>query len=64
LFRYYYQLFENELPNPVNLLAGNFDLAFVLIYLFPLLLIVFCYGLFSAEREKYCTFSAWPRLYF
>lgn len=61
LFRYYYrltgtslhyQLFENELANPVNLLAGNFDLSFVLIYLFPLLIIAFCYGLFSAEREN------------
>lgn len=61
LFRYYYrltgmslhyQLFENELANPVNLMAGNFDLSFVLIYLFPLLIIAFCYGLFSAEREN------------
>lgn len=60
LFRYYYrltgmslhyQLFENELANPVNLMAGNFDLSFVLIYLFPLLIIAFCYGLFSAEKE-------------
>ncbi|GAB5476272.1 MAG: DUF3526 domain-containing protein [Maribacter sp.] len=61
LFRYYYrltgmslhyQLFENELANPVNLLAGNFDLSFVLIYLFPLLIIVFCYSSFSAEKEN------------
>lgn len=61
LFRYYYrltgmslhyQLFENEIANPANLMAGNFDLSFVLIYLFPLLIIVFCYGLFSAEREN------------
>ncbi len=61
LFRYYYrltgmslhyQLFENELANPVNLMAGNFDLSFVIIYLFPLIIIAFCYGLFSAEREN------------
>ena len=61
LFRYYYrltgmslhyQLFENELANPVNLMAGNFDLSFVLIYLFPLLIIAFCYGLFSSEKEN------------
>ncbi|MBT29188.1 MAG: hypothetical protein CMO01_05960 [Thalassobius sp.] len=61
LFRYYYrltgmslhyQLYENELANPVNLLAGNFDLSFVLIYLFPLLIITFCYGLFSSEKEN------------
>ena len=61
LFRYYYrltgmslhyQLFENELANPVNLMAGNFDLCFVLVYLFPLLIIAFCYALFSAEQEN------------
>ncbi|KYG81715.1 ABC-2 type transport system permease protein [Roseivirga ehrenbergii] len=61
LFRYYYrltgmslhyQLFENELANPVNLMAGNFDLSFVIIYLFPLIIIAFCYGLFSSEKEN------------
>lgn len=61
LFRYYYrltgmslhyQLFENEIANPVNLMIGNFDLSFVLVYLFPLLIIAFCYGLFSSEKEK------------
>ncbi|MFT6215768.1 MAG: ABC-2 type transport system permease protein [Roseivirga sp.] len=61
LFRYYYrltgmslhyQLFENELANPVNLMAGNFDLSFVLVYLFPLLIIAFCYGLFSSDKEN------------
>ncbi|MTI22867.1 DUF3526 domain-containing protein [Fulvivirga sp. RKSG066] len=60
LFRYYYrltgmslhyQLFENELANPVNLMAGNFDLSFVLIYLFPLVIIAFCYGLYSSDKE-------------
>lgn len=61
LFRYYYrltgmslhyQLFENELANPVNLMVGNFDLSFVFIYLFPLLIIAFCYGLYSADKEN------------
>ncbi len=61
LFRYYYrltgmslhyQLFENELANPVNLMIGNFDLSFVLVYLLPLLIIAFCYGLFSYEKEN------------
>lgn len=61
LFRYYYrltgmslhyQLFENELANPVNLLAGNFDLSFVIVYLFPLLIIAFCYGLFASDLEN------------
>lgn len=61
LFRYYYrltgmslhyQLFENELANPVNLKVGNFDLSFVLIYLFPLLIIAFCFGLYSSDKEN------------
>lgn len=61
LFRYYYrltgmslhyQLFENELANPVNLMAGNFDLSFVITYLFPLIIIAFCYGLYSSEKEN------------
>ncbi|MFD0964048.1 DUF3526 domain-containing protein [Pseudofulvibacter geojedonensis] len=47
----YYQLFENELANPVNLLVGNFDLLFVLIYLFPLLIITSVYSLYAAEKE-------------
>jgi len=48
----YYQLFQNELANPQKLLVGNFDLAFVLVYLLPLLIIVLSYGLLSAEREN------------
>jgi ABC-2 type transport system permease protein len=48
----YYQLFQNELANPQKLLVGNFDLAFVLIYLLPLLIIVLSYGLLSADREN------------
>ncbi|REE02048.1 DUF3526 domain-containing protein [Marinoscillum furvescens] len=47
----YYQLFENELANPGNLLTGNFDLAFVLVYLFPLLIIAFGYGLYASDKE-------------
>ncbi len=41
-----------ELSNPVQLLLGNFDLAFVVIYLLPLLVIAFSYNLFSAEKES------------
>ncbi|MCB0629976.1 MAG: ABC transporter permease subunit, partial [Lewinella sp.] len=61
LFRFYYrltgmslhyQLFENELANPVHLLFGNIDLSFLLIYLFPLLIIAFCYGLYANEKES------------
>lgn len=48
----YYQLFEGELANPLKLYAGNFDLSFVLIYLFPLLVIAFTYGLYAEEKEN------------
>ncbi|GAA4005476.1 DUF3526 domain-containing protein [Hymenobacter fastidiosus] len=48
----YYQLFQNELANPQKLLVGNFDLAFVLVYLLPLFIIVLSYGLLSADREN------------
>jgi ABC-2 type transport system permease protein len=41
-----------ELENPSRLLAGRFDLAFVVIYLYPLLILALCYGLLSAEREQ------------
>lgn len=48
----YYQLFENEIANPVKLYVGNFDLSFVIIYLFPLLIIAFTFGLYSIEKES------------
>lgn len=37
--------------NPVRLFAGNFDLAFVWLYILPLLIIVFCYPLYAEEKE-------------
>ncbi len=40
-----------ELRNPDKLLAGNFDLAFVFLYLFPLLIIVYTYPAVSRDRE-------------
>lgn len=48
----YLQLFRSEISNPKKLLAGNFDLAFVIIYLLPLLIIAFTYNLLSSEREQ------------
>ncbi|WP_103071809.1 DUF3526 domain-containing protein [Aquimarina sediminis] len=48
----HYQLFENEIANPVKLYVGNFDLSFVFIYLFPLLIIAFSYGLYAIEKEN------------
>lgn len=41
-----------ELENPHRLLTGRVDLAFVLIYLYPLLVLAFSYNLLSAEREQ------------
>ncbi len=41
-----------ELENPHRLLVGRFDLAFVLIYLYPLLILGITYNLLSAEREQ------------
>lgn len=48
----YYQLFQNELANPQKLLVGNFDLAFVLVYLLPLFIIALGYGLLAGEKES------------
>jgi ABC-2 type transport system permease protein len=38
--------------SPINLLVGRFDLAFALIYLYPLFILAFSYNLISAEREQ------------
>lgn len=40
-----------EISNPALLSAGNFDLAFVITYLLPLLVIAFCYNVLSFEKE-------------
>jgi ABC-2 type transport system permease protein len=48
----YLQLFKSEIANPLKLLAGNFDLSFVIIYLLPLLVIAFTYNLLSDEQER------------
>lgn len=47
-----YLLGFTELSNPVQLLFGSFDLAFVCIYLLPLLVLGFSYNLLSAEKEQ------------
>ncbi len=46
------QLYASENVNPVKALSGNFDLTFVLIYLFPLLIIALGFNLLSSEREQ------------
>lgn len=45
------QILTAEIANPEKLLTGNFDLAFVLIYIFPLFIIALSYNLISGERE-------------
>jgi len=45
------QKYDADLVNPMNLQSGNLDLSFVLIYLFPLLIIVFTFNLLSEETE-------------
>ncbi|MBP2830863.1 DUF3526 domain-containing protein [Aquimarina sp. U1-2] len=41
-----------EMTSPVQLLFGSFDLAFVIVYLLPLLIIAFSYDILSAEKES------------
>jgi ABC-2 type transport system permease protein len=46
------QKYDAELNNPNNLLSGNLDFSFVLIYIFPLLIIAFTYNILSEEKES------------
>ncbi|MCC9137563.1 ABC transporter permease [Pontibacter silvestris] len=46
------QLYDTENINPLKVLSGNFDLAFVLVYLFPLLIIGLCFNILSLEKEQ------------
>lgn len=41
-----------QLESPLSLLAGRFDLAFVVLYLLPLFLLAVSYNLVSGERER------------
>lgn len=46
------QQYDTDLYNPANLLLGNLDLGFVLIYLFPLVIIALTYNTLSGEKEN------------
>lgn len=46
------QMYDTDLNNPSTLLLGNIDMAFVFIFLFPLVIIATTYNLLSAERES------------
>lgn len=52
------QKYDADLTNPANLLLGNVDFSFVLIYLFPLLIIAFTYSIGSDEKET----GIWPMI--
>ena len=43
---------NNELENPVNLMTGAFDIAFVVIFLLPIFILAISYDLLSSERER------------
>lgn len=47
-----YLTYESEIENSYLQFLGNFDFAFVVIYLFPLLIIVFSYNILSSEKEQ------------
>ncbi|MBH5388556.1 DUF3526 domain-containing protein [Bradyrhizobium diversitatis] len=44
-------MYDTEIENPWNLLSGHFDLAFVIVFVLPLLVTTLGYNLLSAERE-------------
>ncbi len=56
------QIYENEAANPELALPGRFDLAFVAVYIAPLVLIALLHDLWSGEREagRYHALAALP----
>ena len=45
------QVNTGELANPMKLLTGNFDLSYVFVFLFPLLVVALFYDLYAQEKE-------------
>ncbi|MEZ5514447.1 MAG: DUF3526 domain-containing protein [Steroidobacteraceae bacterium] len=45
-------LTQQELDNPLRLALGNFDVAFVIVWLLPLVIIALSFNLVSGERER------------
>lgn len=45
------QKYDTDLTNPVQLQSGNLDLGFIIIYLFPLVIIALTFNLFSEDNE-------------
>ena len=46
------QLGTNELANPMKLLAGNFDLSYVIVFLLPLVIVALFYTVYASEKES------------
>lgn len=46
------QRYSADFYNPSNAAVGNFDFSFVIVFLFPLVIVAFCYNLISEEEEK------------
>jgi ABC-2 type transport system permease protein len=46
------QKYDTDLTNPVQLQSGNLDFGFVIIYLFPLIIIAFTFNVFSEDNES------------
>lgn len=46
------QKYDSDFENPSLLMSGNLDLGFVIIYLFPLVLIAMTFNLYSEEKEQ------------
>lgn len=46
------QKYDADFENPSLLMSGNLDLGFVIIYLFPLVLIAMMFNLYSEEKEQ------------
>ena len=43
---------NDNFENPMNIAIGGFDLAFVYVFILPLLIIAFSYNILSSEREQ------------
>lgn len=52
------QLYDGDISNPATLALGNFDLTFLLVFLYPLLIIAFTHNTLSSEQEQ----GIWPLL--
>jgi ABC-2 type transport system permease protein len=45
-------LFNDEIDNPANLMSGATDLAFVVVFVYPLVILAMCFNLLAGEREQ------------